>query len=469
MAVALSVDKTIDEQILGPEVVDGQRVWNNVLYWLDGHRADYPGALERVMRRCAPLRESHDDGILHIVTYPDVNRRGEDGSDKDLREAIQAALDDLFGARVWGQRYSETQPDRFFEYVDRLYARESHGEFFLGPLGSQHSDAAVKKIPRVYTRKELAMLPKPSALIEDMLVANELATLYGPPGTHKTFLALDMVLSIVLGIPWHGRKVSQGEVIYVAAEGTSNFDHRVTAWEHEHNGGVLVDSIYFSEAVQLMDKRGVDSWIEHMQGWTTSPALVVFDTLARCMVGGDENKASDMSTVINALDWVRESLNCAVLVIHHTERRQGHERGSTALRGAMNTMLSVDANGDETTMECVKQKDWKDGWILNLQMKEVALPDGGTSLVATKSTAQAKPKMSKSEHMMMDVLRNICGTTDSVLSTEWIDMCVEAGMNRQTAHNTKPKLVEKGLVRQEDAGKEHRYFLPNPEHGAVTQ
>jgi hypothetical protein len=37
------------------------------------------------------------------------------------------------------------------------------------------------------------------------------------------------------------------------------------------------------------------------------PALVVFDTLARSMVGGDENSARDMGQLIDGAEHVRQA------------------------------------------------------------------------------------------------------------------------------------------------------------------
>jgi hypothetical protein len=56
-------------------------------------------------------------------------------------------------------------------------------------------------------------------LIKGLLPAQGLALLYGHPGSGKTFLALDFSGHVAMGWDWHGRKVKQGLVVYVAAEG----------------------------------------------------------------------------------------------------------------------------------------------------------------------------------------------------------------------------------------------------------
>ena len=45
--------------------------------------------------------------------------------------------------------------------------------------------------------------------------------MYGAPGTGKSFLAIDMALSVANGLPWHGYETKQGAVLYIAGEGVA--------------------------------------------------------------------------------------------------------------------------------------------------------------------------------------------------------------------------------------------------------
>src|SRR3712207_1817312 len=63
------------------------------------------------------------------------------------------------------------------------------------------------------------------------------------------------------------------------------------------------------------------------------PDLIVVDTLARCMRGGDENNARDMGQAVEGLEFLKRTLGAAVLVIHHTTKGRDTERGSRAVRG----------------------------------------------------------------------------------------------------------------------------------------
>ena len=100
------------------------------------------------------------------------------------------------------------------------------------------------------------------------------------------------------------------------------------------------------------------------------PSLVIFDTLARCMAGGDENSAKDMGLLIAGADRIRAELGCAVLLVHHTNKSGESERGSTALRGGVDTLLKLKKNDEGTlTLECEKQKDAAPFGPIHLQLK----------------------------------------------------------------------------------------------------
>src|SRR4051812_14986774 len=54
------------------------------------------------------------------------------------------------------------------------------------------------------THSELRGLPTPTDLVRGHVPAGGLTVFYGPRGTGKTFLTLDIALSVDAGIHWHG-------------------------------------------------------------------------------------------------------------------------------------------------------------------------------------------------------------------------------------------------------------------------
>lgn len=75
--------------------------------------------------------------------------------------------------------------------------------------------------------KEIA---KTRWLIEGVLGCGQIGLIYGAPGAYKSFIALDMALSVAAGIDWQGRATDKGGVLYIAAEGGDDVIIRQSAW-----------------------------------------------------------------------------------------------------------------------------------------------------------------------------------------------------------------------------------------------
>jgi len=234
---------------------------------------------------------------------------------------------------------------------------------------------------RLLSFGQLLDLKPPAPLIEDLLYLDSVAVMFGPSGGGKSFLALDWAWCVGGSMPWQGREVHGGQVLYVLGEGRGGIGQRAKAWKQAFGADDPAGFRLFPETVSLLDLGHVQAVAE----WAARerPVLVVLDTLARAMPGGDENTARDMGQAIAGADAIRRACGACVLLIHHTGKDGLLERGSSALRAAADTVLPVKASdrvlvvgGPET-----KQKDADPGRELQLQLVTVELADGSTSCV----------------------------------------------------------------------------------------
>lgn len=218
------------------------------------------------------------------------------------------------------------------------------------------------------TLDDLARRPPPQWLVDGHLVRHSLAVCYGQPGSTKSFLALDIALNVASGTPWSGRKVTQGPVIWVAAEGVSGLAQRVDAWRSANPSAKPTGFYVLAEAVNLRHPQDLHQLQATLQAAAIEPTLIVFDTFARCLVGGDENSARDVGAAIATLDQLRADTGATTLVIHHTGKGGGAERGSSALRGAADTMLRLDNTDGQISLTCDKQKEAAPFQALHLKL-----------------------------------------------------------------------------------------------------
>ena len=119
-----------------------------------------------------------------------------------------------------------------------------------------------------------------------------------------------------------------------------------------------VGQLYFiGDAVNMLDSREVDTLVNVILPYR--PVLVVIDTLARCMIGGDENSAKDMGLFVASCDRVKGATGATMAIVHHSGKSGSSERGSSALRAACDAMIEVKDDDGLMTASCTKSKDGK--------------------------------------------------------------------------------------------------------------
>ncbi len=238
--------------------------------------------------------------------------------------------------------------------------RPTH-EALMGALLAQDPDAPAPavEVPRFrpYSIGDLRVRPKPHYVLDELLQADSLAVLEGVDGSYKSFTAINWGLCISYGRPWLGRPATPGRVLYILGEGSSGLVKRIDAWqiaclgqrEEAPNIQFIVDDM-----PQLW-KGDADAVLAAAPG---PFALVVVDTLARALLGGNENDQQDMGLLVGGADRIRQATSACVLLVHHLNR-QGSSRGSSALPGAIHTRLRLDREGTSrlAVLKVEKQRD----------------------------------------------------------------------------------------------------------------
>lgn len=189
--------------------------------------------------------------------------------------------------------------------------------------------------------------PPLSWMVKGLLVDGGLSSIFGAPGTSKTFLALDLALSIAHGRDWFGRRTAAGGVVYVTGEGSSGFRQRMKAWRQENEGAPRVPFVLVPSSVNLFDDDdGVKALIgdvrSHASVMGVPVRLIVLDTLSRMIGSGDEDKARDINVVVQRAERLQRETGAHVLIVHHSGKdRDRGMRGSNALLGAVDAAIEV--------------------------------------------------------------------------------------------------------------------------------
>lgn len=208
------------------------------------------------------------------------------------------------------------------------------------------------------TLDQLSKIPPPAPLITGTLNLNSLAWIAGPPGSYKTFLAIEYALTVAQHSP----------MLYVAGEGLSGLNDRVQAWIHA-NGRVPQYTRWLPRAVPA---TSTTDWVALCDAAQTIGAkLIVLDTQARMSGALDENDARDMGRYIDSCEALKRATGACVLNIHHSAKNGSHLRGSTAVQGAADTVITIEARDGTIGVHNLKQKDIKqfpDRWYRPTQV-----------------------------------------------------------------------------------------------------
>lgn len=251
---------------------------------------------------------------------------------------------------------------------------------------------------------EIESLPDPRWLIEPYIQEGAFVLFYSDSGIGKSFVALEWALGLATGQLALGQVHSQGAVAYIAAEGIGGYKKRLRAWRVDRQIEDLAGLTFFRGAYNLMNPVVVRDLQHALAALPRRPRLLVIDTLARCAPGADENSAKDMGIFVQGVDQLRLSLECAVLVIHHSGRAGSHERGSTALRAAADIVFSLERKATHLELVCQKQKDFDSSPPASLRLRIVQTAPGETSCVVETPEHPAAQRVTPSALRLLLVL-----------------------------------------------------------------
>lgn len=254
---------------------------------------------------------------------------------------------------------------------------------------------------------DLRNMPPVEWMIDDLITSRGFSVLYGAPAVGKSFVAIDMALSVAYGREWQGKGVKQGAVLYIAGEGVGGLGKRVKAWQTFHGvAGEDAPLIVVPLAVQFREDEDVEKLIRTVDAVGVPIKCIVIDTVARSMVGMEENSSNEIGIFVAACDAVRNHAECAVMAIHHSGKDSSRGmRGSNALLGACDTSIMLKRTEDKITMTIEKQKDAEPLDDMTFALEKVALIDDSSAVVVPTDAAPNKPKLNKSDREALEALR----------------------------------------------------------------
>lgn len=305
----------------------------------------------------------------------------------------------------------------------------------------------------------------PGWIVKGVLPRAELGVIYGSSGSGKTFFILDLVCSIAQGAEWRGNRVKQGNVVYVAAEGAGGLRSRLCALGlHRGVDLATVGLGVIPDAPNLLVVDDVKAVISSVRAFGKTSVIVV-DTLAQVIPGGDENSGEDIGKVLKHCRELGKHTGAMVLLVHHSgkDATKG-ARGWSGLRAACDVEIEVVRVDDDRVATVTKLKDGIDGADMPFKLLPVQIgldEDGDTvSSCVIEHTADmprvsAKVKGAPLENLILRTLNEMLGVSEEKIAYNALVVRVVEQMVPPTPNqkaDDREKKVKKAIENLQDRG-----------------
>lgn len=230
-------------------------------------------------------------------------------------------------------------------YIDPVMVER--GRMLLANVLAPRTEAAVPLTGALLLGEDGLDAEPDGWLIDGVLPTVGLGTIVGAPGSGKTFLAMDIALSLSQGhtAQWFGRDIeAHVPVTHVVLEDSSGVVQRLKAWKKHNNRTINRKFARYQAPLNLFTQTdgSLTPLIAALTSAELTHGVVIIDTFACATAGMEENSAKDMGIVMSAARALADATQSLVLLVHHTTKADGTLRGSTALEGAMDVIIKVE-------------------------------------------------------------------------------------------------------------------------------
>ena len=293
----------------------------------------------------------------------------------------------------------------------------------------------------------LSERPPIEYVVERLIAESSVNVWFGQWGAKKTWAAIDLAVCVASGKQWLGMATEPCNVLIIDEEsGDTRLANRIKDTMRGElgqmaNASVPIKSVSLAQFNLL--KRPDDADLLARLVLEQDAKLIIIDALADVMLGGDENAVKDTQPVFANLRFIAELTGAAFIVIHHANKGGGY-RGSSAIAGAIDTLLSVESKQDNSLIT-FKTEKMRDGEPLNFAC-EANWTDEGFYLTQSEITERAF--LSKSQQYVLDFFTEKGDAKFADLLNFTGDLYAENTLRKAVQYLINEKLLE----RKDDGG-----------------
>lgn len=267
-------------------------------------------------------------------------------------------------------------------------------------------------------------------VVKNLFKPGEVGMIAGAPGLGKSTVTASIAAHAAQGRDFGGLSVKNAVVIYYAAEDAYGVLCRAHPYMREpactnapfyvvHGAPNLLDSETPEKVARFVEAK--------MNEHRCEQALVIFDTLNRCIGEADENSSTAMGTVVGNAGYIAQVANASVVFVHHTGNgNPDRPRGSSAFHGNVDCLCLLSKSNDDAAskvvlLNAIKQKNAQSLGALPFKLQSLkigvdsegcrvtvpmAVPMDPRSFVqATKASNTNHPPKQNTQERLADVER----------------------------------------------------------------
>lgn len=356
----VAIDEDIDDAIL--DSIDRREAWRRLRMKVSSRCRDYMGIRdERTARDAA---DALGEGMSGLLWYVERELADAGASVAEIVAIVRPMPWNKFAGR-------HDELVRLKSEASKAVAltRDSSSQAALETPLSEVGDVSVSLDDFMSQTR-----PRPSWLVDRVWGTGTVGFIAGAPKSYKSWMALDMALSVATGSRFLGVfEATQGRVLYVQEEDSDIqvFDrvgkvfwgkpHQIHPW-----GQMCVSKVGAvhwlppegDRLMRLVVRKGLDLTSAEWQGYLAEQCeeynydLIVIDTLGTTSGDTDTDKSREVNKALKPLKVLAEQYGVAIAVVHHFSKagqsgangvsRGGHKMlGSVALHAWVETALYV--------------------------------------------------------------------------------------------------------------------------------
>lgn len=344
-----------------------------------------------------------------------------------------------------------SRPDREFQSLQNNGNGNSH------EVGDPSSfSSATPRYVLHHAREALELQPPMEWIVESLFSVGSVSLVVGEGGSKKTWTLLDAAVAVAQGEQWLEFPTQQAPVLLIDEEsGLRRLNLRLGDVMRGHNASSDLPIAYTCLAQWNLANASDVSEIERLIR-TTGVRFVVIDALADVMLGADENSVKEVQPIFSNLRRIADATRCAIVIIHHANKL-GTYRGSTAIHGAIDLMLTVESRMDSDLVKFKMEK------VRDVAPRSFAarinFAPGIVNLSPATVQKEAK-KRSPSQRYVLNYLSEH-GDSEMEIIMSNADICSAEGARKAVY-----ELAKEEIIRRVDAGgqgKKATYGIIGPE------